>query len=92
MVKFKTKIERSDSDKEFSFECYENTEPIEIGDKFLFIFGGIADVQICDSEHMKLEINKHDRPYKEDRIDLIYNFWRNCYKIKSTDFGFNTIQ
>lgn len=48
---------------------------------------GIADVQICDSENVKSEINKHDRPKKEDIIDLVHGFWRNCYKIKNTNFN-----
>jgi hypothetical protein len=91
MREFKTKIEGSDSDKEFDFECYENDTPIEIGDKYIFFFAGIADVQICDSESIKSEINKHDRPYKEDCIDLVHNFWRNCYKIKSTNFDLSTV-
>ena len=34
MRNFKTKIEGHE--EEFDFECYENTEPIEIGDKYIF--------------------------------------------------------
>lgn len=85
MIKFKTKIEGHEG--EFDFECYENTEPIEIGDKYIFFFGGIASVQICDSEREKEEINKHNRPYRFDIIDLTHNFWTVCFKIKSTNFA-----
>lgn len=91
MQNFKTKIDSSNSDEEFDFECYDNDFPIEIGNKFIFFFAGIADVQICDSESVKLEINKHNRPRKEDCIDLVHNFWRNCYRIKSTNFDLTTI-
>lgn len=89
MLTFNTKIDGHEG--EFNFECYENTEPIEIGDKFIFFFAGIADVQICDSENTKSEINKHDRPYKKDMIDLVYNFWTKCFKIKSTNFDLSLI-
>jgi hypothetical protein len=91
MATFKTKIENSDLNKEFEFECYENDINIEIGDKYIFFFAGIADIQICDSENIKSEINKHNRPKNNDVIDLVYNFWRNCYKIKSTNFDLSTI-
>ena len=91
MRKFKTKIEGSDLDKEFDFECYENETPIEIGDKYIFFFAGIADVQICDSESIKSEINKHNRPKQDHLIDITHGFWRNCYKIKSTNFDLSTV-
>jgi hypothetical protein len=91
MRTFKTKITGCGSDKAFTFECYENTHQINIGDKFLFFFGNIADVQVCDSQIMKSEINKHDRPEQTDCIDLVCNFWRNCYKIKSTDFDLTIV-
>lgn len=91
MRKFKTKIDSSPSDERFLFECYENDVPIEIGDKYIFFFGGIADVQTCDSESVKSEVNKHNRPYQKDKIDLVHNFWTKCYKIKSTNFDFSTI-
>lgn len=84
MEKFKTKIDGY-PEREYNFECYDNTTPIEIGDKYIFFFGGIVDVQICDTESVKAEVNKHDRP-KKDMIDLVHGFWRNCFKIKSTDF------
>jgi hypothetical protein len=85
MEKFKTKIECADSDKEFEFECYDNTEPIEIGDKFLFFFAGIVDVGECTSEAEKEEINPNDRKWGGIG-DMVTGFWRNCYKIKSTDY------
>lgn len=87
MKNFKTKVEGLN--EEFDFECYENTEPIEIGDKYIFFFGGIADVQVCDSENVKFEINKNDRV--KDEIDLVTGFWQKCYKIKSTNFDLSTV-
>lgn len=89
MRKFKTKIEGHDS--EFNFECYENTYPIEIGDKYIFFFGGIADVQICECETEKYEINQNNKKYDETKIDLVTGFWRKCFKIKSTNFDLNLI-
>lgn len=89
MEKFKTKIEGYS--KEYEFECYNNTEPIEIGDNFIFFFGGIADVQKCDSETMKFEINPNDLVKNENIIDLVTGFWRNCYKIKSTNFDLSKL-
>ena len=89
MINFKTKIEGHE--EEFYFECYENTEPIEIGDKFIFFFGGIADVQVCDSENVKFEINKSDRVKDESKIDLVTGFWQKCYKIKETNFDLSTV-
>lgn len=89
MRNFKTKIEGHN--EEFNFECYENTEPIEIGDKYIYFFGGIVDVQICDSESVKLEINKNNRVKDLTKIDLTAGFWQNCFKIKSTDFDLSTV-
>ena len=89
MREFKTKIEGHE--EEFSFVCYENTEPINIGDKYIFFFGGIADVQVCDSENVKAEINKNDRVKDHTKIDLVTGFWKNCFKIKSTDFDLSTV-
>jgi hypothetical protein len=90
MRRFNTKIEGYQ--EEFDFLCYDNTEPIEIGDKYIFFFCGIADVQICDSENVKAEINKHDRPYQENKIDFVYNFWTKCFKIKSTNFDLGKVR
>ena len=89
MEKFKTKVEGFD--KEFEFECYENTEPINIGDKFIFFFAGIADVQECLSETEKEEINPNDKVSDPTKIDLVAGFWRNCYKIKQTDFDLSNV-
>ena len=58
MKVFKQKIESSDSNKEFEFLCYDNTEPINIGDPFLFFFAGITDVGICCSENEKKEVGE----------------------------------
>lgn len=90
MKNFKTKID-GNGDQEFDFECYENTETIEIGDKFIFFFGGIADVQTCDNEAVKSEVNKHNRPYQQDKIDLTHSFWTKCYKIKKTNFDLSKV-
>lgn len=90
MKKFKTRVEGYDS-KEFDFECYENTEPIEIGDNYLFFFAGTAGVEQCCTENEKEEINENDR-VKDDnnfKIDLVTGFWRNCYKIKTTNFVYD---
>ena len=89
METFKTKIESDSSEKEYSFVCYDNTEPIETGDNFLFFFAGIADVGRCQSEHEKSEINKNSRVRDGNTIDLVTGFWRNCYKIKTTNFKLN---
>jgi hypothetical protein len=90
-MKIKTHLVNDDSKTEYDFECYENTEPIEIGDKFIFFFFGGWDVQTCCSENEKSEINKHDRPKREDIIDMTHNFWENCYKIKTTNFDLSTV-
>lgn len=89
MVNFKRKIEGHD--KEFDFECYDNTETIEIGDTYIFFFGGICDVQICHTESEKLEINKNDRVKDLTKIDFTTGFWKKCYKIKSTNFDLNLV-
>ncbi len=89
MKKFKTKIEGHD--KEFDFECYENTEPIEIGDNYIIFFGGIADVQTCDTDNVKFEINKNDKVWDGRSLDFVSGFWKNCYKIKSTNFDLSKI-
>ncbi len=89
MEQFKTKI--SGHDEEFDFECYENTEPIEIDEKYIFFFGGVADVQICQSEDEKFEINKNDKVRDLTKIDFVTGFWKRCYKIKSTNFDLSTI-
>lgn len=89
MKNFKTKVEGHNGI--FDFECYENTEPIDIGDKYIFFFGGIADVQVCDSEGVKFEINKNDRVKDRSKIDLVTGFWQKCYKIKSTNFDLRVV-
>lgn len=89
MRNFKTKIKGYE--EEFDFECYENTEPIEIGDKYIFFFAGFADVQVCGSETEKAEINKNIRVEDYTKIDFTTGFWRNCFKIKSTNFELSTV-
>ena len=81
-------VNSKDENIEYEFECYENTEPINMGDKFLFFFGDITDIGICDSERSKTEINQNDRVRDSNTIDLVTGFWQNCFKIKSTDFNF----
>jgi len=88
MKKFKTVID--ESVEEFDFLCYENSEPINMGDPYIFFFCGIADVQKCDSETIKYEINKNDR-VRKDFGDMVTGFWRNCYKIKETNFNLENI-
>lgn len=89
MKKFNTKIE-GNGDIHYDFLCYENTEPIEIGDKFIFFFGGIADVDTCESENSRQEINPNDRVKDNTKIDLVTGFWKNCYKIKTTTFNLDS--
>jgi hypothetical protein len=91
MEYFIKQIDSSDSKEEFNFECYPNTEPIEIDDYFLFFFAGIVDVGKCCSENEKSEINQHNRPKREDVIDCTHGFWRNCYKIKTTNFDLTLV-
>jgi len=88
-MNFKTKIEGYD--EEFEFDCYENTYPIEIGDKYIFFFGGIVDVQICDTDSIKAEINKNSRVKDHTKIDFVSGFWQNCYKIRSTNFDLSKV-
>jgi hypothetical protein len=89
MKKFETKVDGY-GDKIYSFDCYENTEHIGIGDKFIFFFAGIADVQECCSEREMYEINKNDR-VSGGFGDMVTGFWRNCYKIKHTDFDLTQV-
>ena len=91
MENFKTKVDSSDSNKKFDFTCEDNTTPIEIDDYFIFFFAGIADVQKCLTEEMKYEINQNDRVLDNSKIDLVTGFWRNCYKIKTTNFDLTTV-
>jgi len=60
--------------KEYLFECYENTEPIEVGDKYLYLIGNVALVKKCRYESTIFEINKSS-------IDC-----ENSFKIKYTDY------
>lgn len=75
----------------YRFEIYPNTEPINIGDYFLFNFGGSWHIDKCSSEREMSEINQHDRPYKTHMIDLVHSFWRGCYKIYDTNFPLKTL-
>jgi len=88
---FRRKIEGDDSGKEYVFICYDNTEPIEVGDYYLFFFAGITAVSKCYSENEKSEINPNDRVRDGKTIDLVTGFWKNCYKIKSTKFDLTSV-
>ena len=72
----------------YTFDCYENTEPIEIGDQYIYLFWGTYEVLVCASENERFEINVNSRVANPNSIDLVTNFWQNCYKIKSTDFDY----
>ncbi len=91
MKNFKTKIESSDDNIEYNFVCHENDEQINIGDKYLFFFGDMVDVGVCQTETEKQEVNKHNREYQKDKIDLVHNFWTKCYKIKETNFKLSLV-
>jgi hypothetical protein len=91
MKVFKQKIESDDSDKEYEFLCYDNTEPINIDDYYLYFFAGIADVGRCCSENEKEEINPNNRVHNNVIIDLVTGFWKNCYKIKWTNYNVNSL-
>jgi len=88
---FRRKIEGDDSGKEYVFICYENTEPIEVGDYYIFFFAGIAAVSKCRGGNDKFEINPNDRVKDNTKIDLVTGFWKNCYKIKSTKFDLTSV-
>jgi len=89
MKNFNTKIDGSE--KTYTFECYENTEIIKKGDVFIFFFGGIADVQKPYSDAELVEINPNDKIPDLTKIDFVSGFWKNCYKIKNTDFNISNL-
>lgn len=86
MEHFKTAVEGFPG-QEFEFICFPNTETIEIGDYYLFFFGGVAAVAKCQSEQEKSEANFNNRAEQKNKIDFVHNFWINCYKIKSSNFN-----
>lgn len=90
MINYKTKIE-GHGEQVFNFDCHENTEPIIIGDPYLFFFAGTADVTVCQSAKEMAEVNKNNRVKDNTKIDLVTGFWNRCYKIKSTDFDLTKI-
>lgn len=81
---FTTKVEGF-GEEEYVFKCFNNTEHIEIGDIYIYFFDGIADVQICDLESTKKQINKNEIKSLHP-LSLVEGFWQNCYKICSTNF------
>jgi hypothetical protein len=76
MRNFKTIIYNHIDKGEFTFECYEHTERINIGDKYLFFFAGTANVFVCSS----------DKEVEDVNINARHNHSENCFKIKNTDF------
>ncbi|MDM8534596.1 hypothetical protein QUF55_07845 [Clostridiaceae bacterium HSG29] len=88
--RFKTKVECIDDGKEYEFNCYSNEEPINAGDKFIFFFAGIADVQEAVKTEL-YEINKNDRVRDNNSIDFVTGFWKACFKIKDTDLDLTLI-
>jgi len=78
-------------DGEFNFELEENTEIIDIGDYYLFTFGGVYSVGKCDTATEKFQINPNDKPYNKDVLDLVHGFWKKCYKIKNTNLDLSLI-
>ncbi len=86
MVKFDN-VKLENYEGFWNFECYKNTEPINIGDVFIFTFAGTICIDICQSKEEQYEINQNDRVRNEKiAIDLVTGFWKNCYKIKTTNF------
>ena len=71
----------------YNFNLYENTEVIDIGEYYLMGALGEWTVIKCDTENEKFEINPNDL-VKKNAGDMIAGFWRNCYKIKETNFNY----
>lgn len=63
----------------FDFECYEHTEKINIGDKYLFFFADTISVFTCTCDAEVDDVNTNDRN----------NINEKCFKIKNTDFVLN---
>lgn len=78
-----------DDGKYHFFELYPNTEPIEIGDLYVFAFGGEWFYSVCSSEQERSETNYNpNRKPNKGTIDLVTNFWTHCYKVKNTSFNY----
>ena len=81
--KIRTQINNS---KEFyNFKLYPNTEPINIGDMYMYNFGGVWNILKCSSEEEKIQINPNTIKKNPNKIDFISGFWKRCYKIKNTN-------
>ncbi len=76
MRNFKTIVYGHTDKGEFNFECYEHTEIIYIGDKYIFFFACTANVFVCSSGREAEDVN----------INARHNHNENCFKIKNTDF------
>ena len=81
-----TKTRIYDDEKEYTFELYENTEPINIGDYYLFWFGSWCIAQ-CETLSEHREINPNGIVKQKNIIDFVAGFWKNCFKIKSTNYN-----
>ena len=91
MKTFDVQIYSVNDNNIYHFECYENTEPIEMNDYFLFFFGGVADVGKCDTMQGKIEINENNKQPIKGILNLTIGFWKNCYKIKNTNINYNIL-
>lgn len=91
MPTFNVKLEEGDPDVEYEVNCGENTDLIDIGDYYLFFFGGTAAIQQCQSESEKVEINENNLKPRPNSIDFVSGFWRNCYKVIKTDFDLKLV-
>ena len=89
MPTFNTKIYPDDG-VVHTFECYENTEPIQVGDYYIYFMWGGASVMKCSTETEKHEINPNDIVCT-GVLDLVTGFWKQCYKIKTTTLDLATV-
>lgn len=85
MKKIVEKIE--DDNKYHYFELYPNTEPINVGDWYLFYFAGRADITKCYNEIERQQCNFNPNYSSDAAIDLVENFWKKCFKIKNTSYN-----
>lgn len=77
-------------DGEYEFDCHEFTEPINIGDAYVFWFDFIGTPTICRTESEMLEINENE--IKSTAVlDFVSGFWKKCFKIKNTNFDISKL-
>ena len=83
----RTKLYGDEDEREYTFEVYKNTEPIKAGDYFLFYYCGYH-IEKCEHEGEEYELNPNNHVAKpETVIDLVTGFWKNCWKIKKTNYN-----